>query len=81
MSRIILSKLPGVTGDKKTEQIGFKVTPELFEALERAAATDHRPRNQLARLIFEWAFERYRDAGSYHDLIAGQLPEKKRRQA
>ena len=54
---------------KKTEQVGFKVEPELFTDLEAAAWSEHRKRNELARLIFEWGFARYKDAGSYDALI------------
>lgn len=54
---------------KKTEQIGFKVEPEIFTAIEAAAWSEHRKRNELARLIFEWAFAKYQEAGSYDALI------------
>ena len=54
---------------KKTEQVGFKVEEGLFRALESAAWNEHRKRNELARLIFEWGFEKYHEAGSYDALI------------
>jgi len=54
---------------KKTEQLGFKVDPELFTEVEAAAWSEHRKRNELARLIFEWGFEKYKEAGSFDALI------------
>jgi len=57
---------------KKTEQIGFKVDPVLFDAIEAAAWNEHRKRNELARLIFEWAFAKYQEVGSYDALIGSK---------
>lgn len=62
--------------EKKTEQVGFKVEPTLFTDLEAAAWSEHRKRNELARLIFEWAFLEYQKAGSY-DVLIGRKHAKK----
>jgi hypothetical protein len=37
----------------------------LFAEVEEAATNEHRRRNELARLIFKWGFEKYKEAGSY----------------
>lgn len=61
--------VPAKSKAKKTEQLGFKVDPELFTEVEAAAWSEHRRRNELARLIFEWGFAKYKEAGSYDALI------------
>jgi hypothetical protein len=61
---------------KKTEQLGFKVDEELFAAVEKAAANERRRRNELARLIFEWGFEKYKEAGSYDGLIGRRISRR-----
>ncbi len=70
-----------VAPGKKTKQVGFKMTPELYGALERAAFAERRGPNELARMIFEWAFEEYKQAGSYFALIDSHPEQKKRGRA
>jgi hypothetical protein len=55
--------------EKKTAPVGFRISEETFTDLEAAAWSEHRKRNELARLIFEWGFVRYQEAGSYDALI------------
>ena len=60
-----MPNLPNSKKPKKTAQVGFKVTDQLFEELNAAATdTEDRGPNELARLIFEWAFEEYKKVGS-----------------
>lgn len=54
---------------KKTEQVNFRIDDELFRLLDSCAETEHRKRNELARLIFEWGFSKYHEAGSFDTLI------------
>jgi hypothetical protein len=61
---------------KKTEQLGFKVDEELFADVEKAATNERRKRNELARLIFEWGFEKYKEAGSYDGLIGRKISRR-----
>lgn len=68
---------PPTAREKKTEQVGFKVEPQLFDALEAAAQSEHRKRNELARLIFEWGFEKFQEAGSF-DALIGRKPIRSR---
>ena len=53
----------------KSEQVGFKVEPDVFLALQAAAARAKRRTGELARLLFEWAFHEYEEAGSYDALM------------
>lgn len=70
MSSVIFSSLViDMAKAKKTEQVGFKVDSRLFAELEAAADLETRPRNTLARLVFEWAFARYKEVGSYDALV------------
>jgi hypothetical protein len=61
------------TKAKKTEQLGFKVDEALFADIEKAANNERRRRNELARLIFEWGFEKYKEAGSYDGLVGRKI--------
>jgi hypothetical protein len=63
---------------RKTEQVGFKVDPELYTDLEAAAWSEHRKRNELARLIFEWGFAKYKEAESYDVLIGRKAAAAKK---
>ncbi len=76
MSSIILhtliNEMGSRSGKKKTQQVGFKVDQELFDQLKVAADAETRGHNELARMIFEWAFPKYRQAGTY-DVLIGRV--------
>jgi hypothetical protein len=44
--------------------------------VEKAATNEHRRRNELARLIFEWGFEKYKGAGSCDGLIGRRISRR-----
>lgn len=70
MSSTIFGSLSGMP-DKKTEQLGFKVDAALFDKVAHAAKEERRKRNEFARLLFEWAFVKYEESGSY-DALTGR---------
>ena len=73
MSSTIFTSLLTMETDpeKMTEQVGFKVSPASFKQLQAAAHDERRKRNEFARLLFEWALDKYKEAGSY-DALTGR---------
>lgn len=77
-----ISKSVAKQRPKRSAQLNFRIEEELSAALDAAASEEQRDRADLARLIFEWGFAQYRNAGSYEGLRsrgAAKLDAKKGR--
>lgn len=53
---------------QKQKQVNFRLDAEQSTQLDGFAERERRKRNDLARLLFNWAFECYQEAGSVERL-------------
>jgi hypothetical protein len=58
---------------RHTHQINFRVDEELSKALDAAAQRERRRRGDLARLLFEYAFEQYRAADFSYEALTRRM--------
>jgi hypothetical protein len=65
------------SGNKRPAPLSFRIEDDISLELQAAAWSEHRKRGELARLLFEWAFEKYKIAGSY-DALIGRETKKAR---
>jgi len=60
-------------GGTYTEPVSFRVETELSQKLSKFADAEHRKVADLARLLLNWAADRYEETGSLHVLFGSRL--------
>ena len=63
------------------EYLSVRVDAKFKNALVQAAETEHRALSNFCRLLLEFAFEQYQQAGSLHDLLHPERQTSLRRRA
>jgi uncharacterized protein (DUF1778 family) len=61
------------------EYLTIRVDAKFKQALLEAARIEHRPLSNFSRLLLEYAFEQYQQAGSVRDLLIPQREVSTRR--
>lgn len=67
--------------EKLTYAVAFRVTEEMGQQLlEAVQKTRGRPKNTIARLLFEWALNHYENSGlSLDEFLNIQIPTRSRK--